>query len=198
PHRSGLVCGTSVRNGRRLQALRRELSRERPPAAHPGGSASDHQEGVGRSHGLRDCGLWRGVFKLFGSEMPRGKERKVVLTKLGQDLARIEKALGDRLRSSDDARADVRAHPSSPCAEHDGQASEQVNQRVHSTCYLPTLPSRSSRVTNRPSPPTFSSRPSALSRSRTRPCAPTMRNCTPLRARSRCNWCNMRAPARST
>jgi hypothetical protein len=45
------------------------------------------------------------IFKLFGSEMPRGKERKVVLTRLGQDLARIEKTLGYRLRSTrDDAR----------------------------------------------------------------------------------------------
>jgi hypothetical protein len=38
------------------------------------------------------------IFKLFGSEMPRGKERKVVLKRLGQDLARIEKNLGYRLR----------------------------------------------------------------------------------------------------
>jgi hypothetical protein len=45
------------------------------------------------------------IFKLFGSEMPRGKERKLVLTRLGQDLARIEKTLGYRLRSArDDAR----------------------------------------------------------------------------------------------
>lgn len=45
------------------------------------------------------------IFKLFGSEMPRGKERKLVLTRLGQDLARIEKTLGYRLRPSrDDAR----------------------------------------------------------------------------------------------
>ena len=34
------------------------------------------------------------IFKLFGSEMPGGKERKLVLTRLGHDLARIEKALG--------------------------------------------------------------------------------------------------------
>jgi hypothetical protein len=47
------------------------------------------------------------IFKLFGSEMPRGRERKVVLTKLGQDLARIEKALGYRLRSSDNAREEM-------------------------------------------------------------------------------------------
>src|SRR6516164_3818164 len=45
------------------------------------------------------------IFKLFGSEMPRGKERQVVLKRLGQDLARIEKNLGYRLRPTpDDAR----------------------------------------------------------------------------------------------
>ena len=42
------------------------------------------------------------IFKLFGAEMPRGKERKVVLAQLGQDLARIEKSLGYRLRSTRD------------------------------------------------------------------------------------------------
>jgi hypothetical protein len=47
------------------------------------------------------------IFKLFGSEMPRGRERKVVLTKLGQDLARIEKALRYRLRSLDEAREET-------------------------------------------------------------------------------------------
>ena len=40
------------------------------------------------------------IFKLFGSEMPRGKERQVVLKRLGQDLARIEKNLGYRLRAT--------------------------------------------------------------------------------------------------
>jgi hypothetical protein len=34
------------------------------------------------------------IFKLFGSEMPRGNERKVVLARLSQDLGRIEKTLG--------------------------------------------------------------------------------------------------------
>lgn len=34
------------------------------------------------------------IFKLFGSEMPRGKARKLVLARLGEDLARIEKSLG--------------------------------------------------------------------------------------------------------
>jgi hypothetical protein len=34
------------------------------------------------------------IFKLFGSEMPRGTERKRVLSRLGEDMARIEKAAG--------------------------------------------------------------------------------------------------------
>src|SRR6516165_4180647 len=38
------------------------------------------------------------IFKLFGSQMPRGKERKVILRRLGQDLTRIEMALGHRPR----------------------------------------------------------------------------------------------------
>jgi hypothetical protein len=42
------------------------------------------------------------IFKLFGDEMPHGKERKLILTQLGQDLGRIEKTLGYRLRSSRD------------------------------------------------------------------------------------------------
>src|SRR5262245_42983384 len=28
------------------------------------------------------------IFKLFGSEMPRGKDRKLILSRLGQDLSR--------------------------------------------------------------------------------------------------------------
>jgi hypothetical protein len=44
------------------------------------------------------------IFKLFGSEMPRGKERRLVLTRLGEDMARIEKALGYGPRS---ARGDL-------------------------------------------------------------------------------------------
>jgi hypothetical protein len=34
------------------------------------------------------------IFKLFGSELPSGKGRKLVLARLGQDLSRIEKSLG--------------------------------------------------------------------------------------------------------
>jgi len=45
------------------------------------------------------------IFKLFGSEMPRGKERKLVLTRLGQDLRRIEETLGYEQQR---ARGDVR------------------------------------------------------------------------------------------
>ena len=40
------------------------------------------------------------IFKLFGSEMPRGKERKRVLARLGEDMARIEKTLGYGPRST--------------------------------------------------------------------------------------------------
>ena len=45
------------------------------------------------------------IFKLFGAEMPRGRERKLVLNRLGQDLSRIEKTLGYR---QDPAQDDVR------------------------------------------------------------------------------------------
>jgi hypothetical protein len=45
------------------------------------------------------------IFKLFGSEMPRGKERKVVLARLSQDLSRIETTLGYNQRPArDDGR----------------------------------------------------------------------------------------------
>ena len=38
------------------------------------------------------------IFKLFGSHMPRGKERNVILRRLGRDLTRIETELGHRPR----------------------------------------------------------------------------------------------------
>ena len=45
------------------------------------------------------------IFRLFGSEMPRGKGRKVVMARLGQDLSRIEMRLGYIQRSArDDGR----------------------------------------------------------------------------------------------
>ena len=43
------------------------------------------------------------IFKLFGAEMPRGEERKLVLNRLGQDLNRIEKTLGSRQDPTKDA-----------------------------------------------------------------------------------------------
>src|SRR6516162_9268540 len=33
------------------------------------------------------------ILRLFGDEMPRGKERKLILARLGQDLGRIERVL---------------------------------------------------------------------------------------------------------
>ena len=48
------------------------------------------------------------IFKLFGAEMPGGAERKLVLTRLGQDLNRIEHALGyDKRPQKDGARGSV-------------------------------------------------------------------------------------------
>src|SRR5262245_31710853 len=45
------------------------------------------------------------IFKLFGSDMPRGIKRKLVLTRLADDLARIENALGYQpRRASGDMR----------------------------------------------------------------------------------------------
>jgi hypothetical protein len=46
------------------------------------------------------------IFKLFGAEMPHGKERKLVLTRLGRDLNRIEQALGYDERPALDAVRD--------------------------------------------------------------------------------------------
>jgi hypothetical protein len=43
------------------------------------------------------------IFKLFGAELPRGKKRKLILARLGQDLASIEKSLGYRLRPTQNA-----------------------------------------------------------------------------------------------
>jgi hypothetical protein len=42
------------------------------------------------------------IFRLFGSELPRGKGHKLVLTRLAQDLRRIEKTLGYQGPSRDD------------------------------------------------------------------------------------------------
>ena len=48
------------------------------------------------------------IFKLFGSEMPRGKDRKLILSRLGQDLSRIENTLGYRQGpAGDDMRREL-------------------------------------------------------------------------------------------
>ena len=44
------------------------------------------------------------IFRLCGSELPRGKGRKPVLTRLAQDLRRIEKTLRYRGPARDDVR----------------------------------------------------------------------------------------------
>jgi hypothetical protein len=61
------------------------------------------------------------IFKLFGSKVPRGRERTLVLTR---DLARIEQALGYRVRSTrDDAREE--AHKRAPLSRDRGAAAER-------------------------------------------------------------------------
>jgi hypothetical protein len=42
------------------------------------------------------------IFSLFGSEIPRGKKRKRILKRLGDDLARIEKTLGYKRAARND------------------------------------------------------------------------------------------------
>jgi hypothetical protein len=49
------------------------------------------------------------IFKLFGSQMPQGKQRKVILRRLGQDLTRIETELGHRPRRVRRDRKEKRA-----------------------------------------------------------------------------------------
>src|SRR5215510_1295093 len=50
------------------------------------------------------------IFKLFGSQLPQGKERKVILSRLGKDLNRIEIALGHRDRQARAKVAGMRRH----------------------------------------------------------------------------------------
>ena len=57
------------------------------------------------------------IFKLLGSEMPQGKERKLVLTRLGRDLSRIEEALGySEPRTRDQTRKPKSGHVRRPQA----------------------------------------------------------------------------------
>ena len=50
------------------------------------------------------------IFKLFGSQLPQGKERKVILSRLGKDLNRIEIALGHGDRQARANVAGMRRH----------------------------------------------------------------------------------------
>ena len=51
------------------------------------------------------------IFKLLGAEMPHGEERKLVLTRLGRDLSRIETALGySEPRARDQTRKSKSGH----------------------------------------------------------------------------------------
>ena len=43
------------------------------------------------------------IFKLFGAEMPSGRGRKVILSRLGQDLKRIEETLAYGQNPTQDA-----------------------------------------------------------------------------------------------
>jgi hypothetical protein len=65
------------------------------------------------------------IFKLFGSKMPRGKERKVVLTRLGEDLARIEKTLRYRLQPT---REDARGQTNERVGPHSQRAAAAKRQ----------------------------------------------------------------------
>jgi hypothetical protein len=66
------------------------------------------------------------IFKLFGSEMPHGKQRKVVLTRLGQDLSRIETALG---HGEQPAPSEVREPPSGGVRVHRERKRAPTNSR---------------------------------------------------------------------
>jgi hypothetical protein len=50
------------------------------------------------------------IFKLFGSHLPQGKERKVILRRLGKDLSRIEVALEGGERHARAIVAGMRRH----------------------------------------------------------------------------------------
>jgi hypothetical protein len=59
------------------------------------------------------------IFKLFGAEMPRGRQRKLVLSRLGQDLSRIEETLGYRQDpAQDDVREPIRGRVRSAATKH--------------------------------------------------------------------------------
>ena len=51
------------------------------------------------------------IFKLFGSQLPKGKERKLILSRLSEDLSRIETALRNRARPARGSVAATRRYP---------------------------------------------------------------------------------------
>ena len=66
------------------------------------------------------------VLKLFGLKMPIGKDRKVVLARLGQDLARIEKTLGYSERYTP---RNVQEHGSGPKGHRRNRAATKRRKR---------------------------------------------------------------------
>ena len=80
-HHARLVRRASVRHGGRLQAVRGELSRERPPAADPGGSAGDHRQDAGGSDEMTSEALTNGAPPLELSSVVRAtdEEKQVLL-----------------------------------------------------------------------------------------------------------------------
>jgi hypothetical protein len=66
------------------------------------------------------------ILKLFGLKMPVGKDRKAVLARLGQDLARIEKALGHR---DQDTSSNGQEHGSRSTGRHYGRKRAATKRR---------------------------------------------------------------------
>src|SRR5262249_31614288 len=59
------------------------------------------------------------ILSLFGSKMPRGKQSRLVFTKMGQDLTRIEKTLGYSPRP---ATEDISQETAEPEGRSNGKA----------------------------------------------------------------------------
>ena len=68
------------------------------------------------------------IFKLFGSQMPQGKARKVILSRLGKDLNRIEIALGHGDRQTRAGVAGMRRHRRRAAVKHRRTASRPYRE----------------------------------------------------------------------
>ena len=68
------------------------------------------------------------IFKLFGSQLPQGKERKVILSRLGKDLNRIEIALGHGDRQARASVAGMRRHQRRAAVKHHRTASRPYRE----------------------------------------------------------------------